>query len=179
MSLPFGPVLRQPDGYSCGAACIVVARLLRTRVTPLASAFAPDVLRTHRELVGLTDREGHAQLPWPRHLGTPPWAIAHALAGIEGVPYAVKVARHEPESLFAAARDAVGEGRAGHPVALYVGNRFLPRHVVLALEPSDTGALRCYDPASGTLRTASPWAFTHGELHLGGWTHPWFVVLPH
>jgi len=183
MTVPFGPTLRQPDGYSCGASCVVVARMLRSptstpAVRPLASGFAHEVLDTHRRLTGLGDALGRGQLPWPRHLGTPPWAVARALSRIEGRRYGLHLTRHDPEAAYDLARPWVEAGRAGHPVALYVGNRFLPRHVVLALEVADDGSLRCYDPASGTLRPASRWAFEHTELHLGGWTHPWFVVAP-
>ena len=178
MSVHFGPALRQPDTRSCGASCVVVARMLRSEVSPLASAFAHDVLETHRRLTRPTDASGRLQVPWPRALGTPPWAVARALAEVEGVPYAVRLARHDPAGAYAAAADAVAGGRHGHPVAVYVGSPLLPRHVVLALEAAPGGTLRCYDPAAGVLRPASQWAFTHGELHLGGWTHPWFVVLP-
>jgi hypothetical protein len=67
--------------------------------------------------------------------------------------------------------------RAGHPVPVYVGSRMLPRHVVLALE-GDSDAVEVYDPARGTPRTVARAAFEHGEMSIGSWDQPWFVVSP-
>ena len=41
-------------------------------------AFAGSVLALHRQLTGAS-AFGRAQLPWPRALGTPPWAVARAM----------------------------------------------------------------------------------------------------
>ncbi|GAB7006066.1 hypothetical protein JCM18899A_35390 [Nocardioides sp. AN3] len=172
MTLPFGPTLRQPDQTSCGAACVVVARMLQSPdAAPTAASFSREVLDTHRQLVAASDERGHAQVPWPPGLGTPPWAVARALGAVEGVRYGTRVARWSRSSAFAAAVTAV----ATHPVALYIGSTTLPRHVTLAVSAGADG-LSVYDPASGGLVTVSQAAFDGASLHVAGWDVPWFVV---
>jgi hypothetical protein len=171
MTLPFGPALRQPDQRSCGAACVVVARLRRTDAP--APSFAADVLAEHRRLVGPRGATGRAQLPWPPALGTPPWAVAAALAAVEGVGYRTRVVRWSRQAGYASVVRAV----AAHPVALYVGSAALPRHVVLALSASPEG-LSVYDPASGALVTLPRDWFVDATLHVAGWDVPWFAVCP-
>jgi hypothetical protein len=179
MTLPYGPALRQPDQTSCGAACVVVARLRRastgsaTEDGPGLASFAQEVLETHRRLVRPVDAAGRAQLPWPSALGTPPWAVARALTGIEGVRYRTRVARWSRSTAFATVVTAV----ATHPVALYIGSSVLPRHVVLAVTAGSEG-LSVYDPASGGLVTIPQDWFTAATLHVAGWDVPWFAVLP-
>lgn len=171
MTLPYGPALRQPDQRSCGAACVVVARLLRTGA-PVAD-FPDDVLAAHRRLVRPVDPLGRAQLPWPAALGTPPWAVARALAATEGVAYGTRITRWSRAAAFSAAAAAV----ATHPVALYIGSSLLPRHVVLAISAADD-ALTVYDPASGSLVTVTRPAYVAGRLAVAGWDVPWFAVAP-
>jgi hypothetical protein len=65
----------------------------------------------------------------------------------------------------------------GHAVPLYVGNRSLPRHVVLVVGGDDAG-LTAYDPASGGRATVTRDAFDRGALRVSGWSEPWFAVLP-
>jgi hypothetical protein len=65
----------------------------------------------------------------------------------------------------------------GHAVPLYVGNRWLPRHVVLVVGRDDAG-LTAYDPASGGPVTITRDAFDGGDLRVAGWSEPWFAVLP-
>ncbi|SFC74155.1 hypothetical protein SAMN04487968_110131 [Nocardioides terrae] len=177
MTLPFGAALRQPDQTSCGAACVVVARLLRSPAPPDSpdspDSFADDVLAEHRRLVRPVGHSGRAQLPWPAALGTPPWAVADALGSIEVVRYRTRLARWSRPSAFSAVSAAV----AHHPVALYIGSTTLPRHVVLAIGSSDSG-LSVYDPASGGLVTVPRDWFVDATLHVAGWDVPWFVVLP-
>jgi hypothetical protein len=147
VNLPDG--LRQPDARSCGAACMVVAH---GRARP--ATFADDVRATHRRLTRARLR-GRLQLPWPRAIGTPPWAVARELAAITGVPHRTRVVRWS---------------RVQVPTSgvLYVGNRWLPRHVVLVLEGEPP---RCYDPGSG--RTAP----LDGRP-VGGWQRRWLTVSP-
>jgi hypothetical protein len=172
MTLPFGPALRQPDRTSCGAACVVVARLLR-RGASAPEAFGDLVLAEHRRLVGPRAATGRAQLPWPPALGTPPWAVAGALQTVEGVRYRSRIARWSRGSAY----DAVVAGVGAHPVALYIGSSVLPRHVVLAVSASAEG-LSVYDPASGGLVTVPRDWFVDATLHVAGWDVPWFAVLP-
>lgn len=171
--LPFGPTLRQPDATSCGAACVVVARLLHKGLVPSAAGFTGVVLAEHRRLVGLHDARGRLQVPWPPALGTPPWAVARALSSLSGLTYAIRPVRRAR----GAAYDAVAAAVVTAPVALYVGSRLLPRHVVLALEVTDAG-LRTYDPASGHLVTLTGEAFAGAHLGLAGWDVPWLAVSP-
>ena len=170
---PYGPALRQPDQTSCGAACVVVAELLRSSsaAEPTAATFAREVLDTHRRLVRPVDAVGRAQVPWPPALGTPPWAVANALQRIEGVGYRTRLVRWSPSSAYAIVVTAV----ATHPVALYIGSSLMPRHVVLAVSAGASG-LSVYDPASGALITVTQEAFVGSTLRIAGWNVPWFVV---
>lgn len=171
MTPPYGPSLRQPDQTSCGAACVVVARMRREPTAP--TSFAEEVLDTHRRLVGTVDPGGRAQLPWPPALGTPPWAVARALREIERTRYVARVVRWSRSAAFATTATAV----ATHPVALYIGSPTLPRHVVLAVSAGSDG-LSAYDPASGDLVTITQAAFVSARLRVAGWDVPWFAVLP-
>ncbi len=129
---------------------------LAARVAADQAAFGAAALRTHRELTRWP--------PWPRMIGTPPWAVARALSAATGVPHRTRLARWHR----AAAHRHLADG-----VALYVGSRWLPRHVVLMVEVD-----RCYEPASGRVASVPPGAFRAGELSLAGWRLPWFVVTP-
>ena len=73
--------------------------------------------------------------------------------------------------------DVVRAARLGHAVPLYVGNRMLPRHVLLVVG-GDDAALTAYDPASGGPVTITADAFDRGALRVAGWSEPWFAVLP-
>lgn len=178
-SLPAG--LRQPDARSCGAASLVAARMLldpayAAHVT--TAGFAGEVLALHRRVTGTSTAAGRLQLPWPRVIGTPPWAVAHELAatggpGLPPVPHAVHTVRFGGAP---AARVRAGLA-TGRPVALYVGDRWLPRHVVLAVGTSGD-SVRCYDPARGREVTIEPGAWAARRLPFGRWAQPWWVVAP-
>lgn len=193
----FAERLVQPDQRSCGATVLVVARMLvdpayaelvstgRHPVTGFglpgdaAGRFRYEVLAMHERVTGLVDARGHLQLPWPRALGTPPWAVAHQLSatGTSAVPaaaYSVRPARRDGAALFDRLVEVTAERR---PVPVYVGSRWLPRHVVLAIGPVE-GRLRCYEPAAGALVDVERDAFADGALGLAGWDRPWFVVTP-
>ena len=73
--------------------------------------------------------------------------------------------------------DLVGVLTTGAPVALFVGDRWAPRHVVLGHSVRDD-ALRCFDPAAGRTVSVPFPAFTAGRLGLGRWDRSWFVVRP-
>ena len=194
----FGGELRQPDQRSCGAAVLVLARMLlddayadlvvggrhpgtgHRLFGDLTARFQSEVLAMHRRVTGVVDAAGHLQAPWPRALGTPPWAVARQLSAtagshLPGVEHDVAVVAREPGVVF---DQIVAAARSGRPVPVYVGSRYLPRHVVLAL---DAGAeqLRCYDPASGRVVPLDRAAFLEHRLALSGWDKPWLAVLPH
>ncbi|WP_193614648.1 hypothetical protein [Nocardioides lijunqiniae] len=180
-----GGGLRQPDARSCGASVLVAARMLAdpgyaAGVTP--EVFARDALATHRRVTAVLGRG--LQVPWPRALGTPPWAVARELSALAspGTPatrYAASVAVLRPGPAFDRVRTAVGSGR---PAALYVGNRWSPRHVVLALPASPSGPavpqLRVYEPASGRVVDVHRDAAAGHRLALAGWHRLWLVVVP-
>ncbi len=103
--------------------------------------FAARVLATHRQLNRL----------WPRALGTTPWSVARRLDG--------RVRRYRSAEVLAALPD---------PVPVWLGSRWLPRHVVLVLAERD-GEPLAYDPAKGAVL----------PLSASRWTHRWWAVLPH
>lgn len=169
--------LRQPDPRSCGAAVAVAARMLADPALAEAlvqpDAFARAVLAQHRGANGWRDRHGRLQAPWPRALGTAPWALARDLGSPE--PWRCRGARGSGRArALTAALDAV---HGGGVAAAYVGSASLPRHVVLAVGDDDRG-LRCYDPARGRVRLATSSDWAAGRLDLAGWTTPWFVLTP-
>jgi len=165
--------LSQPDQRSCGPSSLVAARMLLDpayAATMNPHAFASEVLTLHRRLTSISG----SRLPWPRALGTPPWAVAGAMTDIAGVPYSsVPVPFHDRAQLFARLQQAV----ATRPTPFYVGD-WIPRHVVLAVAPTDDGVL-VYNPARGTIAEMPGSEFTAGRLTtFGRWVKPWFVVLP-
>ena len=97
-------------------------------------AFAGSVLALHRQLTGAA-AFGRAQLPWPRALGTPPWAVARAMATYAGVRYRttlVPLPRPRPRSSTRCRRPSPPAARCRSTSAPW-----LPRHVVLAVAPTD------------------------------------------
>lgn len=168
--------LRQPDRRSCGAACLVVAHgLLHPRYAERVDSpagFRGEVLAMHDRVTSLADVRGRPQLPWPRALGTPPWAVARQLAGTTGVPHRVRLL---PGADLSATYDAMAGRRL--PTVLYVGNDRLPRHVVLVVS-AEPEALRVYEPSQGRVEWVRRPAFTGRRLDLGGWDRPWFTVEP-
>lgn len=153
---------------------LVVHQMLRdpAYAERVADRFDDECLAMHARATGPVDVTGRAQLPWPRALGTPPWAVAAQLSGTTGVrhrPLAIRPGRRERalDRIRAAAT-------AGNPVPLYVGSRWLPRHVVLVLD----GELRTYDPASGRQVRIDAGSFASGRLSVSGWSRPWFAVIP-
>ncbi len=122
------------------------------RVCADQATFAAAVLDRHRDLTRWP--------PWPRMIGTPPWAVARALTAITGVRHRTRLVRWRRSAPLAGG-------------ALYVGSRWLPRHVVLMVDDD-----RCYEPSSGGVRPVPRDAFTTGSLSLAGWRVPWFVITP-
>ena len=168
--------LTQPDQRSCGPSSLVAAHILLDpayAATQNPHAFANEVLNLHRQLTG-TSAFGRAQLPWPRALGTPPWAVSTAMREFTGVRYDTTIVPfHSRSKLFTRLVAAV----AVRPAPFYVGN-WIPRHVVLAVAPTTDG-VQVYNPAHGSLTEMKRSDFEAGRLtSFGRWTRPWFVVLP-
>lgn len=163
--------LTQPDQRSCGPSSLVAARLLLDP-TYAPTSFADDVLALHRRITGPT-AFGRAQLPWPRALGTPPWAVARTMTELSGVPHRTRVVRWGDR-----ADDLVHLASAGGPCPLYIGDRWLPRHVVLVVS-AEGDSLQVYNPAHGTVVDVPGADFVTGRLtSTGRWDTPWFVVSP-
>jgi hypothetical protein len=160
--------LRQPDRRSCGASAVVAARMLAepsyaASMTP--ERFAEEALVAHRRITSLRS-DGP---PWPRALGTPPWAVAREL----GPRHVTRLAWPDPGARFDRVAATV---RAGHPAALYVGNRWCPRHVVLAVAAPRPASLLVYEPASGRVLPVTRTAVAEHRMRLAGWDRLWFAV---
>lgn len=178
--------LVQPDRRSCGAAALVAAQMLLdpayadhvTGAGPV-SGFARETLTAHRRVTGILDASGAPQLPWPRFLGTPPWALTRRMSTFYGpdlapVDHDTRLVLGNRERMVARIADACAAGR---PVPIYVGDRWLPRHIVLAVRPGADG-LEVYDPARGRVTPVRTSDFVAATLPFGRWRRPWFVVLP-
>jgi len=168
--------LQQPDRRSCGAASLVMARrLVHERYAGLVAdqaTFAHEAATLHRRLTSPVDTAGGRQVPWPRALGTPPWAAARELRLLTGTPYGVRLVRWHRDVW--SHLHGVGPAR---PAAVFVGDRLLPRHVVLVTEVRDGGATT-YEPSSGTTTDVARERWERGDLALAGWDRPWLVVGP-
>ena len=141
------------------------------RLGPLPLRFGEEVLGMHRRTTGPVTVTGRLQLPWPRALGTPPWAVAGQLSTRRRI-WVVRGAWRRRTLMEAIDRQL----SAGTPVPLYVGSRLLPRHVVL-LTAADTAGWDCYEPHHGDRRRVDRRDFLGGTLSLAGWSRPWFAVL--
>jgi hypothetical protein len=190
MTQAFGRRMQQPDPTSCGAASLVVAQMsndpayaefMLTGKHPgsglmlagsLEDRFSAEVLAMHKRVTGDKDARGRMQMPWPKALGTPPWAVARQLSATSGTTY--EVATVNPFGRRGALRKIVDATSFGHVVPVYVGNRWSPRHVVLVLSPE----LEVYEPAAGRRVQIKEDDFVNGKLDLGGWEKPWVSVLP-
>ena len=133
--------------------------------------FAHEAATLHRRVTSLSDTAGGWQVPWPRVVGTPPWAVARELRLVTGVRYAVHPVRLG--GAWTRLRDATPE----HPAAVFVGDRLLPRHVVLVTDV-DGGQARTYEPASGLVLDVPREQWESSRVRLGGWDRPWLVVAP-
>lgn len=127
------------------------------------------VLAAHRSLTRARDDLGRWQLPWPRLLGTPPWSLARALSGIlDQPPYRWHGVRTRPAALGPLLAHASRE----RPMAVYVGSRVLPRHVLLVTGSGPDGT-RLYNPATGRMHHFLP---TQWPGPGNRWTRVWGVL---
>lgn len=176
--LVLGRQFQQPDRRSCGAAVAVIVEALRNDSYArrlLAGGddqFGSEVMAMHRRLTGPIDVAGRVQAPWPRAVGTPPWALARQLER-DSRGRRVVAARSRPRAAWAAMSADLSRGSV---VPAYVGDRWTPRHVVLALEQPREDAVRVYEPTTGRVVQVARAEWIEGRLRLGGWRRPWFVV---
>lgn len=188
-----GPL--QQSEVSCGAACLVVARMLRDPSyagwvvngpdgdprTP-NERFASLERRTMRRTNSSLAYPGRPQLPWPRALGTSPWGAAAELeanSADPGYDYRVVPVRGLGRAALGGAYDAiVARVRPGAPVLLYVGSATLPRHVCLIFAGEGDRTVLLYEPASGSVELPSRDRFAAAALGLAGWDRPWVLVAP-
>lgn len=162
-------LLRQPDRVSCGAAAVVAARTLLTPWRPEDAE--AEIRDEHAHLTSARSPRDRFQVPWPRRLGTPPWAVANALRALTGEHVATVVTRPRP----AIGYEVLHEQVSRRCVPVYLGNRWLPRHVVLAVRPVGE-AIEIFDPAAGALTTVGRERWTEHRVGVAGWSHFWFVV---
>lgn len=172
----FDRPLRQPDERSCGSAVLVAARMLRdaSYADRAAPRFAEASLAMHRRITRPVDVLGRVQVPWPRAIGTPPWAVARQLSWTFDTPYTVRLIRWSAHARRRAVRALETSTAAGLPAGLFVGNERLPRHVTLVVGPG----LATYEPAVGHVVPVRADDLVNGNLSLGGWKMPWFVIVP-
>ena len=140
---------------------------LRRRIGAAASIpdeFRAEVLAMHRRVTGFVDH-GRLQLPWPRALGTRLGGRPRAgRVGPDG--RRVRWIRIAP----AAGYDAVvAATRARRPVPVYVGNAWMPRHVVLALGEARPAALLRAAPG-GSSTSAGRTSVAPGSVSPAGTT---------
>lgn len=137
----------------------------------VAERFGTEVLAVHPRLLGVRGPAGRLQLPWPRLLGTPPWAVGQAMEATTGRRHRTHwILPWRRSKALADIRAALATG----PVALYVGNRWLPRHVLLVIDTD----LHTYDPARGDVVRLESERFATATLNLRRWAHPWAWVGP-
>ncbi|GJF09846.1 hypothetical protein NGTWS0302_04350 [Mycolicibacterium cyprinidarum] len=112
---------------------------------------------------------------WPRALGTTPMGVARALtvhSRDRGVRYRWRLWRGRRDRL-ADVLDAVA---MDWPVPMLIG-RWIPRHWVLIVDATVDG-LRCYEPASGQVRTVGVEAIRGAQLSALGYPWPFAFVVP-
>ncbi|MFZ1286940.1 MAG: hypothetical protein WAR57_07870 [Candidatus Phosphoribacter sp.] len=193
-----GPV--QQDVNDCGPTALATARMLRDpellqwirtgefagRAFPAelgssAARFAAYVELVHARTNGAVGPGGRLQVPWPRALGTSPWGFCRELEARGSAPESryrwVVVRWCGPDVLRARLRQLASHVGDGRPAGLYVGSRWLPRHVAL-LVPDGQGGLLVHDPADGTVRALEVTELADHRPGIGGWTHAWMIAGP-
>jgi hypothetical protein len=187
--------LVQPDQTTCGSSVLVVAHMLSdpsyaafmaNGPTPVAGGatgnvqdrFRQAAVAMHRLTSGIKTASGQFQLPWPSALGTQPWSLAREMTTLTGRSYRVAlIVASQRSRMF---NRLTSLALAGTLVPLFVGSRWLPRHVVLVLPwhdlPSDQVVI--YDPASGRRYPITAGDFGAGRLDVAGWSVPWAAIMP-
>jgi hypothetical protein len=145
-----------------------------------AARFRTDTLAMHELTNAVRDETGRWQLPWPKALGTQPWAVARRMSepggcGVSDAAYSVHVADpRRPGPVMIAITSATA---AGHCVPIFVGDALAPRHVALVIGASDD-SFTAYDPSNGRAVEVSRAAVRAAAMRLAGWSQLWLAVLP-
>ena len=191
----------QQSTTTCGSASLTVARML---VDPSFARWirlgvdkdakdddVPDAktveqrFAAHEQVVArrtnaLVGAGGRIQFPWPRALGTPPWGAIGELEYGAAVPWADYdiewfrfVRRSTLEQAYASLQRRVRDGR---PALLYIGNAWLPRHVVLVMPATRGQQLDVYEPSIGRVVDLPKDGFVERRLRMAGWDVPWGAV---
>ncbi len=187
--------LRQLSPTTCGPTCAILTRVLLDPAyalwltsgehlqpersgdgLPFEQRFRSQQHAVHEALT----RKALGPVPWPRALGSPPWALAAFLnrfPNLTGAHYGwVPVDSSDPVHLRRCL-DAVLRGvTAGVPVPVYVG-RHVDRHVVLAISARNE-AVVVYDPAAGAVVDVPLADWETGRVGIAGWDHLESVVVP-
>lgn len=160
------PMKPQTTPRTCAIATALYLAARGRGKEPLYRQASDQALRrAEKRLHHYASRQG---LPWPRALGTSPWALARLLEQVNGHPYRVaRWNRHTQDALrrtLAAGMDcAAYVGGVGHvssaktPLLHYLHSltgalsALIPRHVVGLLAPADnhTGEVIVAEPAQG------------------------------
>lgn len=183
---------RQPDQVSCGASSLVFSRMVHDRAYAArilaiddparrTARWTAEVRAMHRQITGLRDHDGDLQWPWLRVVGTSPWGAARQMqggegrSGLAGARYGARTLDPtDPGAEFDRISAAV---RSGHTLPLYVGNALRPAHVVLVVS-AEAERVGIYEPSTGRMVGLTRDGFVAGTFSLGGWSVPWFAVLP-
>ncbi|MFC8732255.1 hypothetical protein ACFT5B_07350 [Luteimicrobium sp. NPDC057192] len=185
----------QVDGTTCGAAVLVLlaadgdpAVAAWLEHGPVGTSAASRFAALQRAVQRRTTRTALLGVPWPRALGTPPWAAARA-ARWGSARYGHRVVDDTDPDDLARVRACVDESlSAGVPVPLYTGGdtagglaAAVPRHVVLALPGGPAGTVLVYEPGSGAVHQVLAdelWSGDRPLAALGRWTHVVWALLP-
>ncbi len=184
---------RQQASTTCGSSTIAMFRVLTDQ------QFADDLLDgdvdevserwsvLERSVQASTNRAlsttagARLRLPWPIALGTPPWGLRDALDDLgrsRGVRFQVlRVDGADPDDVGTALGRLRATVARGIPVPLYVGNRLLPRHVVLAVAAGPSW-VDLYDPGSGRRHRVERAALCERRARISGWDQLWAAVVP-
>lgn len=206
MALPFRPrsgdlIALQQTPTTCGSACLTVARMranpqfaqwissgihkdARDDDVPDAGTMSKRFAAYEQVVAGRTNAMrgagGRWQLPWPRALGTPPWGARNELefgAADPSADYDISWLRPGGRARRERAYDRLVERvTEGTPALLYIGNRRIPRHVVLVMPSTGAGELDVYEPSIGRVIDLPREPFVNGTMRMAGWDLPWAIV---
>jgi hypothetical protein len=183
--------LVQPDQTTCGSASLLVADMIAdpqlaarilgdpgdaAAVTTAQDRFAAEALSIHDRTNALVSPSDELQFPWPKSLGTQPWAAARFL---DQSPFGRDwdvffVDPKDPGAVFDRLARSVADG---FPCPFFIGDSASPRHVVLAAELSGND-LVVYEPSGGVLVNLTRADFVAGRTGALGWDQPWLAVSP-